>query len=187
MSARSKYTRKEYSIAVAAYMAGILDGEGSLSIGNHSGNRKNGDRHYQVNIAVCSTDKPLIDWISYHFGGFQGEYTPKQMSKNGRKQVYRWQCSGDRLTHICEITLPYLIIKKRQAEILLEMRKTFNDAHNQKGKWGVQRVPDEILVLRKQLFDEIRTLHNRTYSYKNNQTLAPCNPVEDVQVNQSGF
>lgn len=166
MSARSKYIRKEYASTVCAYMAGILDGEGSLSIGNHSGNRKNGDKHYQVNIAISSTDEVLINWLFDTFGGFKGQYTPKQMSRNGRKQVYRWQCSGDRLTHICEICLPYLIIKKRQAEILFEMRKTFHDAHNQKGKWQVQRVPQEILQRRFELFTEIRTLHNRTYSYK---------------------
>lgn len=169
MSARSKYIRKEYPETTAAYMAGILDGEGCLSIGNHSGNRKNGDKHFQVNIAISSTDEVLITWIVETFGGYKGIYTPKQMSRNGRKQVYRWQCSGDRLTQICEITLPYLIIKKRQAEILIEMRSTFRDAHNQKGKWQVQRVPEEILIRRKELFDEIRTLHNRNYSYKNDK------------------
>jgi len=169
MSARSNYIRKEYPETVAAYMAGILDGEGSLSIGNHSGNRKNGDRHFQVNIAICSTDEVLITWIVDTFGGYKGKYTPNQMCKNGRKQVFRWQCSSDRLSHICEICLPYLIIKKRQAEILLEIRKTFNDSHNQKGKQGVQRIPEEILNLRQSLFLELRTLHNRTYSYKNDK------------------
>ena len=167
MSARSKYVRKEYSETTAAYMAGILDGEGSLSIGNYSGNRKNGDKHFQVNIAICSTDEVLITWIVDTFGGYKGKYTPKQMSRNGRKQVFRWQCSSDRLTHICEICLPYLIIKKRQAEILLEMRKTYHDAQNIKGMRGVQNLPKEILDLRQSLFLELRALHNRTYSYKN--------------------
>lgn len=169
MSTRSNYVRKEYSVATAAYMAGILDGEGSLSIGNYSGNRKNGDKHFQVNIAICSTDEILINWIVDTFGGYKGKYTPKQMSRNGRKQVFRWQCSSDRLEHICEITLPYLIIKKRQAEILIQMRKTYHDAHNVKGIWQVQRLPKEILDLRQSLFEELRTLHNRTYSYKNDK------------------
>lgn len=169
MSARSKYIRKEYPETTAAYMAGILDGEGSLSIGNYSGNRKNGDKHFQVNIAICSTDEVLITWLVETFGGYKGQYTPKQMSKNGRKQVFRWQCSSDRLTHICEICLPYLVIKKRQAEILLEMRKTYHDAHNVKGIFQVQRLPKEILDLRQSLFLELRALHSRTYSYKNDK------------------
>lgn len=169
MSRRSNYIRKEYSETTAAYMAGILDGEGCLSIGNYSGNRKNGDKHYQVNIAISSTDEALITWIVDTFGGYKGKYTPKQMSINGRKQVFRWQCSSDRLSHICEVCLPYLIIKKRQAEILLEMRKTYHDAHNVKGIWQVQRLPKEILDLRLSLFNELRALHTRTYSYKNDK------------------
>lgn len=169
MVAKSNYIKKEYPETVAAYMAGILDGEGSLSIGNYSGNRKNGDKHFQVNISVSSTDKPLIDWIYDTFGGYRGEYTPKQMSRNGRKQVYRWQCSSDRLRHICEITLPYLIIKKRQAEILIEMRKTYNGSHSQKGKWNTQKIPQEILDIRQSFFLELKSLHNRTYSYKNDK------------------
>ena len=169
MSARSNYVRKEYPETTAAYMAGILDGEGCLSIGNFSGNRKNGDRHFQTNIAVSSTDKVLIDWIVETFGGYQGTYTPKQMARNGRKQVYRWQCSSDRLLHICEITLPYLKIKKRQAEILIEMRKTFTNSHNIKGKRCAQNLTPEILALRQSYFDEIKALHNRTYSYKNDK------------------
>lgn len=169
MSARSNYVRKQYSETVAAYMAGILDGEGSLTIGNYSCSKVTGDKHFQVNIAVSSTDSVLIDWIYDTFGGFRGIYSPKQMSRNGRKQVYRWQCSSDRLLHICEITLPYLLIKKRQAEILIEMRKTYIGLQNVKGRQNNQRIPKEILDFRQSLFEELKLLHNRTYSYKNDK------------------
>ena len=166
MSARSKYTRKEYTIAQSAYMAGILDGEGSFYIGNYSANRKNGDKHYQTNLKVSCTDKILIDWIFDTFGGIRHLYTHKQTPKNSRKPVHGWQCSGDRLQHICEVVLPYLTIKKRQAEILIEMRKTFHDAHNVKGIFQVQRLPKEILDKRFELFTELRSLHGRFYQNK---------------------
>jgi hypothetical protein len=178
MSARSNYVRKKYSETTAAYMAGILDGEGCLYIGNYSGNRKNGDKHFQTNISISSTDECLVDWLYNTFGGYRGQYTIKQMSKNGRKQVYRWQCSSDRMLHICEITLPYLVIKTRQAEILIEMRKTYCNLHNIKGKQRVQNLPKEILDLRQSLMDELRSLHNRTYSYKKEKLLAPCCPTD---------
>lgn len=168
MSARSKYIRKEYPETVAAYMAGILDGEGSLTIGNYSCNKITGDKHYQCNIAVCSIDKILIDWIYDTFGGYHGVYTPKQTPKNSRHPVYKWQCSSDRLLHICQITLPFLVIKKRQAEILIEMRSTYKDLQNVKGKQNVQRLPKEILDHRESLFVELKSLHQRIYSYKKN-------------------
>jgi hypothetical protein len=158
-------------------MAGILDGEGCLSIGNYSGNRKNGDKHFQTNISISSTDIELIDWIHGTFGGYRGEYSPKKHAKNCRKQVYRWQCSSDRLLHICEITLSYLIIKKRQAEILIKMRGTYNDLHNVKGRQRVQNLPKEILDLRQSLFEELRSIHQRAYLYRNKLLLAPCYPT----------
>lgn len=167
MAAPCNYVKKEYPETVAAYMAGILDGEGCLTIGDHSGNRKNGDKHFQVIIAVSSTDKVLVDWLYDTFGGYRGEYSRNQTPKSSLRKVYRWQCSGDRLLHICQITLPYLVIKKRQAEILIEMRGTYVNAHNQKGFRNTQRVPAEILLRRQQLLLEIRQLHNRNYTPKN--------------------
>lgn len=178
MSARSKYTRKDYTVAQCAYMAGIMDGEGSFYIGNYSGNRKNGDRHYQTVLSVSSTDIALIDWLHQTFGGMRREYTPNQMAKNCRKKVYSWAASSDRLLHICELILPYLTIKKRQCEIMIEMRKTYHDAHNQKGKWQVQRIPQEILDARHRFFLELRSLHGRNYQTKSIESLAPCCPTE---------
>jgi hypothetical protein len=163
MSARSQYIRKEYTAIQAAYMAGIMDGEGTFFIGNFSGNRKNGDKHFQTVIAVACTDKCLIDWLFKVFGGGIREYTPAQMSKNSRKQVYRWSATSNRLLHICEIILPYLVIKKRQAEIMIEIRKTFNDEQNIKGRQNVQNLPRGTLELRQQLMDELKLLHARTH------------------------
>ncbi len=163
MSRRCDYIRKEFTQAQVAYMAGIMDGEGTFYIGNYSGNRKNGDKHFQTVIAVASTDKCLIDWLKDVFGGSTRSYTPKQMSKNARKQVYRWQATSNRLLHICEEIFPYLIIKRRQCEILIEIRKTYHDAHNIKGRQHVQNLPTGILELRQLLMDELRLLHTRTH------------------------
>jgi hypothetical protein len=163
MSRRCDYIKKEYTIAEAAYMAGIMDGEGTFYIGNFSGNRKNGDKHYQTLIAVATTDKCLMDWLHNTFGGGVRAYTPKQMAKNSRKQVFRWCATSNRMLHICEIIFPYLVIKKRQAEIMIEIRKTFNDLHNIKGRQHVQNLPVGILELRQQFMNELKLLHTRTH------------------------
>lgn len=164
MSKRCDYIRKEFTVAQLAYMAGIMDGEGTFYIGNYSGNRKNGDKHYQTVIAICSTDKCLIDWLYATFEGSTRQYTPNQMAKNCRKQVYRWQATSNRLLHICEEILPYLVIKKRQCEIMIEIRKTYNDLHNIKGRQHVQNLPKGILELRQTLMDELRLLHGRAHN-----------------------
>ncbi len=157
---------KEYTISQMAYLAGIVDGEGSIYIGNFSCNPKTGTLHYQTNMEVTNTDENLIHWLMNNIGGRRTTYTPKQTPKNSRRTVYRWMVSGDELTHLCNLLLPYLIIKKRQCEIMIEMRKTFQKTGTQKGKRGIQPVDEETLRLRKIYFDEMRSLHCRNYSNK---------------------
>jgi hypothetical protein len=60
---RYPYIRKEYTVAEIAYLAGIIDGEGCIYIGNFSCNKKTGVPYYQTNIQVTNTDKKLIDWL----------------------------------------------------------------------------------------------------------------------------
>lgn len=163
---RYPYIRKEYSIAECSYLAGIVDGEGSIYIGAFSSNPKTGTPHYQTNIEVNNTDKNLIDWLVMVFGGKSITYTPKQTPKNSRRPIFRWIASGDRVTHICEIMMPYLIIKKRQAEIMLIMRETFNHTGIKKGMQGLPSVSKEILDKRKELELEMRALHCRNYENK---------------------
>jgi len=160
---RYPYTRKEYSIEEIAYLAGIVDGEGSIYIGAFSSNPKTGAPHYQTNIEVTNTDIGLIDWLVNVFGGRRASYTAKQTPKNSRRAVYRWMASGDRCTHLCEIMMPYLVIKKRQAEIMLQMRATFKHTGAQKGRQGTPAVSQEILEIRKRLEAEMRALHVRNY------------------------
>lgn len=157
---------QEYTIAQIAYLAGIIDGEGSIYIGNFSSNPKTGTLHYQTNMEVTNTDEKLIDWLMDNIGGRRTKYTHKQTPKNSRRDVYRWMVSGDLLTHLCHLLLPYLIIKKRQCEIMINMRKTFQRTGMQKGKQGVQPVDQETLRIRKQYFDEMRSLHCRNYANK---------------------
>lgn len=158
---------KEYTIAQIAYLAGIVDGEGSIYIGNFSCNPKDGTPYYQTNIEVTNTDENLINWLMLYIGGRKNKYSFKQLPKNSRRDVYRWIASGELLTNLCHLLLPYLVIKKKQCEIMIEMRKTFEKSKSdRKGKNCSQPLDKEILMLRKQYFDEMRSLHCRNYDNK---------------------
>ena len=157
---RDKYIRKHYDVAEVAYLAGIVDGEGSLVIGNYSSNKKTGAVHYHTTLEVNNSGKELIDWIHKTFGGSVLEYTPKQHAKNCRLQVYRYIANGDRLTHICELIHPFVTIKKRQVEIMLKMRETYKPTHKA-GQQGFRGLNDEIIAYRQSLLLELRSLHCR--------------------------
>lgn len=157
---------KEYTQIQLAYLAGIIDGEGSIYIGNFSSNPKTGTLHYQTNMEVTNTDESLIIWLTTNIGGRSSTYTAKQTPKNSRRKVYRWIVSGTLLTHLCEKLHPYLIIKIKQCEIMLKMRATFNGTGAIKGKSGCQPVTEEILLIRKFYFDQMRALHCSNYDNK---------------------
>lgn len=154
-----KYIRKEYAISVIAYMAGIVDGEGALTIGSYS-KGPTGNPWYCTYLTISSTDELLIDWLVSNFGCHKMKYTRAQMAENCQRQVYRWQCGGDRLYHICELILPYSVIKKRQIEIIMEFLKTSKMRVYKVGQRGPS-VPAEVYDLRSKLCLELRSFHIR--------------------------
>lgn len=155
---------KNYTIAQLAYLAGIIDGEGSIYIGNFSANKKTGAKYYQTNIEVTNTDENLIDWLVTHIGGRKYTYSKNQTPKNSRKQVFRWIVNGDLVTQLCSLLFPYIVIKKQQCEIMLKMRKTFEHTSMKKGKQGIQNLPLHILEEREKYFHQMQSLHCRNYN-----------------------
>lgn len=167
MSKRLTYIRKEYKDTDIALLAGLIEGEGSIYIGNFSCNPITNLPYYQTNLQITNTDKIMIDWLENTFGGLVNKRTKKQHAANSRKQCYMWTATGERLTHLCELILPYMFGKKRQVEIMLEMRATYTKNGAQKGKQGVSYLPIEVREHRQKLMNEMRSLHVRTHSYKN--------------------
>ena len=162
---REKYIRKSYKPTILAYLAGIVDGEGSISIGSYSMSSI-GTPQFTTYLCICNTNKDMIDWLVDNFGTKCIPYTNNQLSKNSRLPVWRWQITGDKLLHICELILPYIVAKRRQVEIMIEMRKTFKERTYIKGQRG-PKISEELIARRQSLIKEIRSLHIRTSSVKN--------------------
>lgn len=162
----NQHELKKFSVEQLAYLAGIVDGEGSIYIGNFSSNPKTGTLHYQTNMEVTNTDENLINWLKETFGGRINKYTFKQLPKNSRRPVFRWIVSGELIAYLCNLIQPYLVIKRAQCEIMLKMRETFKGTGAVKGKSGCQPVTQEILQIRKMYFDQMRALHCRNYANK---------------------
>jgi len=98
-----------------AYLAGIVDGEGTITIFNHQ-QYKRKTKQYKPCISIANTDENLMIYISknysekYHVLRYEGE-------KN--KTCYVWMIrSLDNIQNILDRIMPYLIIKKQHAKIL---------------------------------------------------------------------
>jgi hypothetical protein len=118
-------------------------------------------------MQVTNTGIKMIEWLEKTFGGLVNKRSARQHPENSRKQAYVWTVSGELLTHLCELMLPYMLDKKRQVEIMLEMRATYTKNGAIKGKQGTQELSIDIRLHRQKLMDEMRSLHIRTHSYKN--------------------
>lgn len=115
-----------------AYLAGILDGEGCIGVYSrskqHKGNRQiTPARSFRPRISVTSTTHNLVDWLQTSFGG---QVEPIQSNNENWKDSYHWDLVDvQTIFAICKNTLPYLKVKKEQAELVLEF--PFNVKCNQ--------------------------------------------------------
>lgn len=105
-----------------AYIAGIIDGEGSLSIGNMRSNVRKRIANFKpvIRVAVTNPDLPL--YLKEKIGG--GITIVEHKTVNLKTQ-YAWYISGKKnIVVLLQLLMPYLIIKKKQAQLFLEYFKT---------------------------------------------------------------
>lgn len=151
------FVPKIYEPADLAYMAGIVDGEGCFYIGLIP--KKAGDgyinEHYRGLLKISNTCENLIDWLCKTFNGTNSATTRTTSSKKYTRDIYDWIATGDRLLDVCEQILPYLLLKKRHCEIMIQFRKTYTE------QIGSHKVSEENLQIRNNCLGKIRKLNSR--------------------------
>ncbi len=171
------FIKKTFDPLHLAYLAGIIDGEGCFFIGKLP--RKEGDGyvndHYRGLLKICTTDKPLLDWLIEVFDGTQSAATKYQPKAQISRMVYNWNVTGERLLDICHQVFPYLVIKKKQCEIMIKFRNTYTE------RIGNTKIKPENLDIRAQCLIDIRQInsrfHNHPYKKHNNLNPSALSPV----------
>lgn len=96
-----------------AYIAGIIDGDGSIDF---IINKKRRREKVAPRIRVANTDTKLIRWLEKEIGGYVGGVTV--VGKN--KPCYQWLITGEQnIKSLLHAILPYLIIKRENADEIL--------------------------------------------------------------------
>ena len=109
---------------VLAYIAGIVDGEGCItarkqhkSVGYTTEAAGMG-----VSVFVVSTDKNLIDFLVSYFPAYVGI---KRETRRKCRQAFAFHVSSMLgVGRFLEPLLPYLLVKKEQALLAIEIAKT---------------------------------------------------------------
>lgn len=113
MPAVSKKLTNEES----AYIAGFLDGEGNITILRRN-QYLNKTPSYGLIVGFTNTDRHVLEWLSTKVAG--GIYKKARYRENHR-QGYEFRVWNKQETKfILESILPYLRIKRAQAEVALD-------------------------------------------------------------------
>ena len=97
-----------------AYLAGVIDGEGSILIRDRS-----------VRVRVVNTNYELVHWIAQHFRG--AVYTEQR--DHPRKRSYTWVLAArEPVRELLREVRPWLIVKADRADQALELIKEIQAA-----------------------------------------------------------
>jgi len=108
-----------------SWLAGFLDGEGSFSY--HGPSKGRGGR--TLELCCGNTCREVLVQIQDHLG--RGSVHLKSYRKaNPRwKWCYEWSVTGSDAQAVAELVLPFLCVKKRQAEVFLRFPTSRKGRH----------------------------------------------------------
>ena len=143
-----------------AYIAGLLDGEGSISLVKSFAKRTNG-RYVYPYIRIANTDKVMIDWLrSKLSNGYRGYHSKLH---EGCKDVHHLAWASNEAIELLRMVRPYLVSKAQRADIVLrlsdENRKYLKLAGGYFGNG--HPLPDELMEKRRVAFDLLQKLNKR--------------------------
>ena len=136
-----------------AYLAGVLDSDGLITISKIAAapHVKNGSPHYFAKVDVQMSERETIEHLAKLY---DRNIMVKKPSANMVKQAYRISWQAKIAAGLIEQVMPYLILKRPQAVVLME----FQAAMTAGGRIPGRRLTPEQLAMRERYFLEMRLL-----------------------------
>jgi len=141
-------------ICSAAYLAGLIDGEGTLTITRHTRKDRPGYMRFNIRLAIYNTNIALLQNVQETFGG---------TLMIAKRHDERWKDQGqlawseEQIVVILEKVRPFLFAKREQCEILLACQATKLDAADGR-KRGLSA---EVVALREDGYSRLKLLNAR--------------------------
>lgn len=128
-----------------AYLAGIVDGEGTVTLMKHHKNETP-----TPSVSVANNNLELLQWIKARC---EGVIVSKKKYKTHHKNSYAWSVRQDRAIRLLDEIKQYLIIKRPQADLIT---KKYKSVTHRTGKYS-----PEMLKKKMRLVADIRKLNQR--------------------------
>ena len=144
-----------HDISERAYLAGIVDGEGCILIDRNE-DKRSGRVYHRLRVTINNTFVPLMEWIETQWpAGSVAWSNPYQ--KNGGMPVLTYTITGRKAAAMLDELLPWLLVKRRQAELGVQFAATLVD----KSGPGL-RLPDNVIAFRESARREMQGLKKET-------------------------
>lgn len=107
-----------------AYIAGFIDGEGTISVTSSKRNRPTEHIILTPYITIANTNRHVLEVIKKYLGFYDISIHRNYPKSSNNKICYRIFFTGrKRIIKVLELLIPYLIIKKKNAELVLKFVK----------------------------------------------------------------
>ena len=104
--------------AEAAYIAGLFDGEGTITYKKYKEKKKNGTYDcWRISMEIAMTDRSVLVWLTEVLGCGTLNKKPR---KNGHKMQYRWRCVFRDAFHVCCVIWPFAHVKLSKIQQVIE-------------------------------------------------------------------
>lgn len=109
------------SEAVRAYAAGIIDGEGSITV-QRASVPAHGSKTMRVipRLSVAMTHVETLQWLAAVWGGTVILRSYRELETH-RRPVYVWEVRGHIMAAFLRDVHPFLRIKRKQADLALQL------------------------------------------------------------------
>lgn len=128
------------------WIAGFMDGEGCFSI-QRTKHAYDQYAYHQAIVTVSQIVRKPLDEIASVFGGNVRGRTHKATGR----VYFHWTAYGARARAVCLTLRPYLRVKQRHADLLLDLLTL----HNKQGQW----IASEVYARQQAIWTEIRQLN----------------------------
>src|ERR1700677_677172 len=140
-----------------AYLAGIVDGEGFISFVPRGVSKHGMIRMRAPCVGGSSTNKELIDWVKTRAAGTAAKW---DHGMTNSKLTYNWRVTHLRAVQLIAGCLPYLVIKRKQAELLLRHQQIRSHARS---NGGMVRTKEFWITYSPDVVAELNTIHNAMF------------------------
>lgn len=136
-----------------AYLAGFVDGEGSIAVGLNKGWK--GVRRWYLRFSVHQLDPRPLRLLADLFGGSVRRHGYEARRS---RQIFEWVTTSEMAAKAIAALRPYLVVKAEEADVALEFQALLN--HNA-GRRAPLTVEQE--AAREDCYLRLRALKQRTY------------------------